>query len=90
VAAHFEEGKHVGRLADLADLAAEVGIDREAALQALESGKYSSAVTADIDQARAYGITGVPFFVIDGKFGLSGAQDSSTFLEVLKKAANEL
>jgi predicted DsbA family dithiol-disulfide isomerase len=90
MAAHFEEGKHVGRLADLADLAAEVGIDREAALQALESGKYSSAVTADIDQARAYGITGVPFFVIDGKFGLSGAQDSSTFLEVLKKAANEL
>ena len=90
MAAHFEEGKHVGRIEDLADLAAEVGINREAALEALQSGKFADAVTADIDQARAYGITGVPFFVIDGKFGLSGAQDSSTFLEVLNKAANEV
>lgn len=90
MAAHFEEGKHVGRIEELADLAAEVGIDRAAAVDALESGRYANAIAADIDQARAYGITGVPFFVIDGKFGLSGAQDSSTFLEVLNKAASEL
>lgn len=90
MAAHFEEGKHVGRIEELADLAAEVGIDRAAAVDALESGRYANAVAADIDQARAYGITGVPFFVIDGKFGLSGAQDSSTFLEVLNKASSEI
>jgi predicted DsbA family dithiol-disulfide isomerase len=90
MAAHFEEGKHVGRIEELANLAVEVGIDRAAAVDALESGRYANDVTADIDQARAYGITGVPFFVIDGKFGLSGAQDSSTFLEVLNKAASEL
>lgn len=89
MAAHFEEGKHVGRYEDLADLAAEVGIDRAKALEVLESGKYSEAVAEDIAQASAYGITGVPFFVIDAKFGLSGAQETTTFLEVLNKAASE-
>lgn len=89
MAAHFEEGKHVGRYEDLADLAAEVAIDRAKALEVLESGKYSEAVAEDIAQASAYGITGVPFFVIDGKFGLSGAQETTTFLEVLNKAASE-
>lgn len=89
MAAHFEEGKLVGRYEDLADLAAEVGIDRAKALEVLESGKYSEAVAEDIAQASAYGITGVPFFVIDAKFGLSGAQETTTFLEVLNKAASE-
>jgi predicted DsbA family dithiol-disulfide isomerase len=89
MAAHFEEGKHVGRIQDLGDLAVEVGIDRDSAIEALESGRFVTAVDADIDQARAYGISGVPFFVIDGKYGLSGVQDSATFLEVLNKAANE-
>jgi predicted DsbA family dithiol-disulfide isomerase len=89
MSAHFEDGIHVGRLEVLADLAAEVGLDRAAALAALESGEFAQAVAADISQAGAYGITGVPFFVIDGKYGLSGAQDPSTFLEVLNKAAAE-
>jgi len=90
MAAHFEDGIHVGRLDVLADLAASVGIDRQVALESLESGEFADAVSADIAQASAYGITGVPFFVIDGKFGLSGAQESSTFLEVLEKAASEI
>ena len=90
MAAHFEDGIHVGRLDVLADLAASVGIDRQVALESLESGEFADAVAADIAQASAFGITGVPFFVIDGKFGLSGAQESSTFLEVLEKAASEI
>jgi len=90
MAAHFEEARHVGRIEDLVEFAAEVGIDRDAAREALELGTYKDAVAADIAQARAYGITGVPFFVIDGKYGLSGAQDTSTFLEVLAKAESEL
>ena len=89
MAAHFEEARHVGRIDDLVDLASEVGIDPVAAREALESGRYHDAVEADIAQARTYGITGVPFFVIDGKYGLSGAQESSTFVEVLQKAASE-
>jgi predicted DsbA family dithiol-disulfide isomerase len=88
-AAYFEEGRHVGRVDDLADLAAEIGLDRDEARAALTSGEYLPAVTADKQQAVAYGISGVPFFVIDGRFGVSGAQDPSAIVEVLRKAADE-
>jgi predicted DsbA family dithiol-disulfide isomerase len=87
--AYFVEGRHVGRNADLADLAAEIGLDRGAALAALESNTYLDDVQADIEQARAYGINGVPFFVIDGKYGVSGAQAAETFTQVLDKVAEE-
>lgn len=90
MAAHFEEGLHVGRPEVLAQLAAEVGLDRASALEVLESGEFAADVANDIAQASAYGITGVPFFVIDGKIGLSGAQETSTFLEVLENAASGL
>ncbi len=83
--AYFEEGRHVGRPAELADLAAEVGLDRAETLEALESGTYADAVAADIAQAREYGISGVPFYVFDGRYGVSGAQEPETFLEVLEK-----
>lgn len=83
--AYFEEGRHVGCPAELADLAAEVGLDRAETLEALESGRYADAVAADIAQAREYGISGVPFYVFDGRYGVSGAQEPETFLEVLEK-----
>lgn len=85
--AYFEEGRHVGRIDDLADLAAEIGLDRDEAVAALTSGEFLPAVDADKAQAVAYGITGVPFFVIDGRLGVSGAQDPSVLVEVLQKAA---
>ena len=88
-AAYFEEGRHVGRVDDLADLAAEIGLDRDETLAALTSGEFLPAVTADKQQAIAYGISGVPFFVIDGRFGVSGAQDPSAIVDVLRKAADE-
>jgi predicted DsbA family dithiol-disulfide isomerase len=87
--AYFEEGKHVGRDEDLADLAAEIGLDRAAALEALADGRFLSDVQADIAQAREYGINGVPFFVIDGKYGVSGAQDAATFAQVLAQVKSE-
>lgn len=87
--AYFVEGRHVGRVADLADLAAEVGLDREAALQALESEQYLEDVRADQATAGEYGINGVPFFVIDGKYGVSGAQDAQTFAQVLEQVWSE-
>jgi predicted DsbA family dithiol-disulfide isomerase len=46
-------------------------------------------VQADIDQARAYGINGVPFFVIDGRYGISGAQSADTFAQALAQAAGD-
>ena len=88
-AAYFEEGRHVGRIEDLADLAAEIGLDRDETLTALTTEEFLPAVTADKQQALAYGISGVPFFVIDGRFGVSGAQDPSAIVEVLRKAADE-
>ena len=87
--AYFVEGKHVGRTEDLADLAAEVGLDRDAALRSLESDEYLDAVHADQEQAMRYGIRGVPFFVIDGKYGVSGAQAPETFAQALKQVQDE-
>ncbi|MEW1881992.1 DsbA family oxidoreductase [Rhodococcus sp. NPDC080181] len=87
LAAYFEEGGHVGRVDDLADLAAEIGLDRDEVVEALKSGEFLPAVRADKEQAIAYGISGVPFFVIDGRLGVSGAQEPSVFADVLQKAA---
>ena len=87
--AYFVEGEHVGRVSDLADLAAEIGLDRDDVVRSLEADEYLAAVHADQQQAVAYGIQGVPFFVIDGKYGVSGAQDAATFVQVLEQVAGE-
>jgi len=84
MSAYFTEGKHVGRIDDLVELAVEVGLDADAARQALETEQYLSAVRQDQAQARAYGIQGVPFFVIDGQYGISGAQPPAAFENVLR------
>jgi predicted DsbA family dithiol-disulfide isomerase len=87
--AYFVEGRHVGRVDDLADLAVDVGLDRDEVVAALETDAYLDAVHADQRQAAAYGITGVPFFVIDAKYGVSGAQDAAAFAQVLEKRWDE-
>lgn len=87
--AYFVEGRHVGRVEDLADLAAEVGLDRGEAVAALESNRYLDDVRADQSTAIEYGINGVPFFVIEGKYGVSGAQDAQTFAQVLEQVWSE-
>jgi predicted DsbA family dithiol-disulfide isomerase len=84
MAAYFTEGKHVGRVDDLVMLATEVGLDADETRAALEGQQYLPAVRQDQEQARAYGIQGVPFFVIDGQYGISGAQPPSTFENVLR------
>lgn len=87
--AYFEQGRHLGQIDELVDLAAEIGLDADEALDALESGRYAPDVSADIDQASAYGISGVPFYVIDGKYGVSGAQSPEMFTAALNQAATE-
>lgn len=87
--AYFEDGKHVGQVSQLAALAAEVGLDADEATRALESGQLAAEVAADISQARDLGITGVPFFVFNEKYAISGAQAPDGFLEVLNKVAAE-
>ncbi len=85
--AHFSDGVHVGRVEALADIAGKAGLDRADAFRSLEADDYAEAVEADKALAARYGITGVPFFVVDGKYGLSGAQEPAVFLQVLEKAA---
>lgn len=87
--AYFVEGRHLGQLDVLVELAAEVGLDADTARAVLESGELAPAVTQDIAQAQAYGIQGVPFFVVDGKYGVSGAQEPAVFVQVLETAAAE-
>ncbi len=88
-AAYFEEGRHVGRDEALADLAAEVGLDRDEVLRALADETYADAVDADLAQARAYGISGVPFFVVEERYGISGAQEPAVFARVLATVTDE-
>jgi predicted DsbA family dithiol-disulfide isomerase len=87
LSAYFVEGRHVGRVEDLADLATEVGLDRDDVVRSLVAGEYSDAVRVDMVQARQYGINGVPFSVIDGRYGISGAQPPEVFVDVLARAA---
>ncbi|MGK9147214.1 DsbA family oxidoreductase [Plantibacter flavus] len=89
LSAYFTEGRHVGRVQDLADLAAEIGLDRDAVVAALESGEFTQAVRADQAMAQQYGIQGVPFFVIDGAYGVSGAQEAASFTQVLEQVWTE-
>ena len=87
--AYFVEGLHIGHYDVLADLAVEVGLDRAESVAALADNTYLADVKADVAQAQAYGIQGVPFFVIDGKYGVSGAQDATAFVSVLEQARDD-
>jgi predicted DsbA family dithiol-disulfide isomerase len=87
--AYFIDGAHVGRVENLADLAAEIGLDRADVVRSLNENEFLVDVKADVAQATEYGITGVPFFVIDGKYGISGAQDPATFAAALTQARTE-
>jgi predicted DsbA family dithiol-disulfide isomerase len=79
----------VGHIDVLAELAGDVGLDPAEAVAALEAHTFLADVKADVAQAQAYGIQGVPFFVIDGKYGISGAQDPTAFTSALQRARGD-
>jgi predicted DsbA family dithiol-disulfide isomerase len=74
---------------ELVALAAEVGLDPDQLRQALTDRTYAQAVAEDISTARQLGVTGVPFFVIEDKYAVAGAQDSEVFVAALRRAAEE-
>ncbi|UPK72603.1 DsbA family oxidoreductase [Chitinophaga filiformis] len=87
--AYFTEGKDFSDPATLVALGKEIGLE-ESVLQELVSGQaYAAEVRQDIAEAEALGVRGVPFFVFDRKYGVSGAQAAETFLEVLNKSVGE-
>jgi predicted DsbA family dithiol-disulfide isomerase len=85
--AYFSEGRSVFDQGSLIELAHEVGLDRETTRDVLREGRYVSAVRGDIEMAQRLGISGVPFFVINGRYGVSGAQPPAMFLEAFATAA---
>jgi predicted DsbA family dithiol-disulfide isomerase len=84
--AYLTEGERIGDPDTLARLAVDAGLDEAEARDVLASDRYADAVRADERQAQAYGISGVPFFVIDQKYGVSGAQAPEALLQVLDTA----
>lgn len=84
--AYFSEALPVGERAALARLAPEFGIAESEALAMLEGDGYADAVRADEARAASFGISGVPFFVFDEKFGVSGAQPVEVFADALEQA----
>jgi len=84
--AYFTEQRSLFDHASLAMLAVNVGLKPDDVQRVLDGDEYSDGVTADSNEARALGVTGVPFFVLDGRLGVSGAQPVEFFTEVLSRA----
>lgn len=84
--AYFEQARNVGDHDVLTEVAVGVGLDAARVQAVLDSQEYADAVAADVAQARAYGASGVPFFVLDRKFGVSGAQPVEVFAQALRQA----
>ena len=84
--AYFEQGRGVFSTDDLVALAAEVGLDADAAREMLAGSAYLDQVVEDQVLARTFGANGVPFFVIDRAYGVSGAQPVEVFLNAIDQA----
>ena len=82
--AYFTEGKNTGDHETLIQLGIDIGLDEAEVKSMLESTDFADAVNNDISEARQIGVNGVPFFLFEEKYAISGAQDSSLFLQALK------
>lgn len=87
--AHFLNGENIGNIEVLSDLAQNIGVSKEEALQTLRSDEFDDHVSQDIQEARNNGVSGVPFFILNGKYSVSGAQPSQVFEEALTQTYNE-
>ena len=89
LSAHFEHGEDIGDVETLVRLGTSIGLDAGEVRSALADGTFAESVRDDIAQAQRYGISGVPFFVVDEKYGVSGAQPTELFTQVLDQAWGE-
>ncbi|MBE4948819.1 DsbA family oxidoreductase [Chryseobacterium culicis] len=87
--AHFIDGKNVGDTEVLIALAENLGIDKEEARQVITTDQLDDEVNQDIQEARNNGISGVPFFVLNGKYAVSGAQPAAVFENALQQTYKE-
>jgi predicted DsbA family dithiol-disulfide isomerase len=84
--AYFEEGRSVFDVDSLVPLAVEVGLDEDEVRAALTDRRFLAAVRQDGATAQQLGATGVPFFVVDRKYGAAGAQPAELLLQLLERA----
>jgi predicted DsbA family dithiol-disulfide isomerase len=87
--AYFSEGKNIADRDTLIQLGIDIGLEGTEVKQALEGDAYTQEVQQDIAAATTLGIRGVPFFVIDRKYAVSGAQSTEVFLQALDKSFTE-
>lgn len=87
--AHFAEGRNIDDVNILIEIGKEAGLQEEDSRKALSSDQFADAVKQDQIQAQQIGVQGVPFFVFNNKYGVSGAQPTDTFLDVLQKLEKE-
>lgn len=87
--AYFTDGLNIGDTQVLKQLAAQVGLQEQLVNEVLESQEFLNQVNQDIQQAKDLQIQGVPFFVINQTYGISGAQPVESFLQALTQAYEE-
>src|SRR5262249_53711721 len=88
--ANFTEGRDIGDLNVLADLAAEVGLDRAETAARLATDQDRDAVLAEIQQAYQIGVTGVPTFILAQRYGVVGAQSTEAMASAIRQAAAKI
>ena len=86
---YFTDGKDINDLDTLKELGVAVGLNAVAIDEVLHSDAYIYDVQQDINESQSIGVQGVPFFVFDGKYAVSGAQHVDTFLQTLEKVWHE-
>ena len=84
--AYFTDGVAVGEKEPLLQVAVEAGFDATGCTAVLDSDRYEAEVRADEREALDLGVSGVPFFLVDGRFAVAGAQDPDTLLLALQRA----
>jgi len=87
--AYFTDGKNIDDQDTLIELGTALGLDANEVKQALESNAYADEVKRDIAQAQYLGMQGVPFFVLNNKYAVSGAQAVPVFEQTLQKAFDD-
>lgn len=88
--ANFTDSEDVGNLETLSDIAEEAGLDKDETLTTLQDETaFRNEVNTDIQEAQNFGITGVPFFLINRKYAINGAQPVETFTQALEKVFEE-
>jgi predicted DsbA family dithiol-disulfide isomerase len=88
--AYFSEGRDVGDHRVLGELAGEVGLDGAAITARLGTEDDKDAVKAEIDEAYQIGVTGVPTFILGGKYGVVGAQSVEALTEAIRQVAEKV